>query len=231
MSNQLTIQQVTQAMPPNLKGMVTQEYVDKINNIVTDPIVAEQVRENFISYTRVLQEGKFKTQDYLNAVTYVSFKLMGLSNQDAYFKTFPDRHASLVAAGTSPKDISSYVSMYNKGKLVNLILEQTLVPSWVLNADNYQKAINVQVELMMTAQSEKVRSDAANSLLTHLAKPKEAGPLINLNLQETSGMKDLKDLMERLAGQQQSVIQGGGMSARDIAHQKLVQDGEDITDV
>lgn len=231
MNNQLTIQQVTQAMPPNLKGMVSQEYVDKINNIVTDPIMAEQIRDNFISYTRVLQEGKFKTQDYLNAVVYVSFKLMGMSNQDAYFKTFPDRHANLIAAGASAKDISAYVSIYNKGKLVNLILEQTLVPTWVLNADNFQKAINVQVDLMMNAQSEKVRSDAANSLLTHLAKPKDAGPLINLNLGETSGMKDMRAMLEELAERQRQVIQGGVMTARDVAHQKLVKDDEDVTDV
>lgn len=230
MSTALTIQQVQSSMPSNLKNMVTQEYVDKINNIVTDPIMAEHVRENFISYTRVLQEGKFKTTDYLNAVTYVSFKLMGMSNQDAYFKTFPDRHAELIAKGTSPKDMSAYVSAYNKGKLVNLILEQTLVPSWVLNADNYQKAINVQVELMMGAQSEKVRSDAANSLLTHLTKPKEAGPLINLNLGETSGMKDMKAMIEELATMQRNAIQGNVVTARQVAHQKLITD-EDVTDV
>lgn len=218
----LTIQEVEKALPPNLKSVVTQSFVDRINNIVNDPIVAEQVRNNFISYTKVLQDGKFKTEDYLHAVTYCSFKLMGLSNQDAYFRTFPQRHAALVAKGTSAKDIASYVSMYNKGKLVNMIMEQTLVPSWVLNQDAYQKAINTQVELMTTAASEMVRTQAANSILTHLAKPKEAGPLVNIDMRENSGMNELKDALVKLATQQRELIQSG-VSTKTIAEQTIIE--------
>lgn len=218
----LTVDVVVKALPANLKSAATQQFVDQINNIVTDPIIAEQVRENFISYTKVLQEGKFKTEDYLHAVTYVSYKLMGYSNQDAYFRTFPQRHQQLVAKGTSSKDIAAYVSAYNKGKLVNLILEQTLVPSWVLNQDAYQKAINTQVELMQNAQSELVRTQAANSLLTHLAKPKEVGPLINFDMRENSGMNELRDLLSKVAEKQQEAIRGG-TSTKDIANQTIIE--------
>ena len=223
MSTALTVDQVEKALPANLKNSATQALTDQINNIVADPLVAEQVRNNFISYTNVLKEGKFKTEDYLHAVTYVSFKLMGLSNQDAYFRTFPTRHAALVAKGTSSKDISAYVSAYNRGKLVNLILEQTLVPTWVLNQDLYQKAINTQADLMMNAQSEMVRTTAANSILTHLAKPKEAGPLINLDMRETSGMNELKDMLRNLAEKQREAIQGGNLTTKDIAEQKVIE--------
>lgn len=219
----LTVEQVEKALPANLKSAATQALTDQINNIVADPLVAEQVRNNFISYTSVLKEGKFKTEDYLHAVTYVSFKLMGLSNQDAYFRTFPQRHAALVAKGTTSKDISAYVSAYNRGKLVNLILEQTLVPTWVLNQDLYQKALNTQADLMINAQSEMVRTTAANSILTHLAKPKEAGPLINLDMRETSGMNELKDMLRALAERQREAIQEGGLTTRDIAEQKIIE--------
>lgn len=217
----LTVDMVAKALPPNLKGAATQSFVDQINNVVADPIVAEQIRDNFISYTRVLQDGKFKTEDYLNAVTYVSYKLMGHTNQDAYFKTFPVRHQNLVANGVSAKDIAAYVSAYNRGKLVNLILEQSLVPSWVLNQDAYQKAINTQVDLMLNAQSEMVRTTAANSVLTHLAKPKEAGPLINIDMRENSGMNELRGLLERVARQQVEAIQGG-VPTKDIARQTIL---------
>lgn len=53
----------------------------------------------------------------------------------------------------------------------------------------YQKAINVQADLMSNANSEMVRMQAANSILTHLAKPKEVGPLINLDLRERFWVK------------------------------------------
>lgn len=218
----LTVQQVAQALPPNLKTAATQQFVDQINNIVSDPIVAEQVRDNFISYTKVLQDGKFKTEDYLHAVTYVSFKLMGMSNQDAYCRTFPQRHAALVARGTPAKDIAAYVSAYHRGKLVNLILEQSLVPSWVLNQDAYQKAINTQVDLMTNAQSELVRTQAANSILTHLAKPKEAGPLVNIDMRENSGMNELKNMLVDLATKQRELI-SNGVPTKAIAEQPIIE--------
>ncbi len=222
----LTVDDVSKALPPNLKSAATQAFVDQINNIVSDPLVAEQVKNNFISYTKVLQDGKFKTGDYLHAVMYVSYKLMGMSNQDAYFRTFPQRHANLVANSVSSKDIAAYVSAYNKGKLVNLILEQSLVPSWVLNQEAYQKAINTQVHLMTTSASDLVKTQAANSLLTHLAKPKEAGPLVNIDMREASGMAELKDAMLKLAQQQIEMV-NHGMPVKLIAEQRII-DAEDV---
>lgn len=222
----LTIQQVAHALPPNLKGNVTQQLVDNINNCVADPIMAEAIKDNFLSYTQVLSEGKFKTEDYLSAVMYVSFKLMGMTNQDAYARTFPARYRTLLNNGTSAKDISSYVSMYNKGRLVNLILEKSLIPTWVLNQHIYQKAINVQADLMSNANSEMVRMQAANSILTHLVKPKEVGPLINLDLREGSGLNELKATLTQLAQQQRDLI-GQGVTTKSIADQGLVIDHVD----
>ena len=222
----LTLQQVAHALPPNLKNNVTQQLVDNINNCVADPIMAEAIKDNFLSYTQVLSEGKFKTEDYLSAVMYVSFKLMGMTNQDAYARTFPARYRTLLNNGTSNKDISSYVSMYNKGRLVNLILEKSLIPTWVLNQHIYQKAINVQADLMSNANSEMVRMQAANSILTHLAKPKEVGPLINLDLREGSGLNELKATLTQLAQQQRDLI-GQGVTTKSIADQGLVIDHVD----
>jgi len=222
----LTLQQVAHALPANLKNNVTQQLVDNINNCVADPIMAEAIKDNFLSYTQVLSEGKFKTEDYLSAVMYVSFKLMGMTNQDAYARTFPARYRTLLNNGTSTKDISSYVSMYNKGRLVNLILEKSLIPTWVLNQHIYQKAINVQADLMSNANSEMVRMQAANSILTHLAKPKEVGPLINLDLREGSGLNELKATLTQLAQQQRDLI-GQGVTTKSIADQGLVIDHVD----
>lgn len=228
--SELTKQQVINALPSNFKNSVTQELVDTINNLTQDDLLAQSFRENFISYSGVMKDGKFKTSDYINAIQYVTYKHMGYSNKDAYFKTFPNRQAELVARGTSEKDISAYVSAYHRGKLVNLIMEQSLVPVWIVNQDNYQKAINVQVELMTTAVSEKVRCDAANSILTHLAKPKEASTSINIDMRESSGLTDLKNTLQALAEKQIEAIQGG-TPTKEIAGSTLIRADEDITDV
>ena len=222
MSTPVTKELVARALPGNLKSAATDELADLINQISTDPLVAEQIRNNFLSYTSVLKEGKYKVEDYLNAVAYCSYKLMGDSNQDAYFKTFPQRYANLMAAGRTPKEISSYVSAYAKGQLVNKIMEQTLVPSWVLNQHMYQAALNTQFNLMSDESvSAKIRSDIADSLLNRLSKPREAGPLINIALAESSGMNELKDAMKRMAEQQQQLIHAG-VATKDIASQDIV---------
>lgn len=218
----LTVQQVEKAVPPNLKSAITQQFVDTLNNLSVDPTMADQIRDNFMSYTNVLKDGRFKTEDYLNAVMYVSYKLMGKSNLDSWALTFPQRYQALVAKNTPSKDIAAHVSAYNKGKLVNLIMEQTLVPSWVLNQDLFQKALNVQADLMYTASSEKVRSDAANSILTHLAKPKDSiATQINIGLNENSGMNELRETLQSLAKQQQDLIQRG-VSTKEIAAQTII---------
>ncbi len=217
----ITLDELKEALPIHLKSAAKQPLLDKINNMSTEPEAAEIIRDNFIGYTRVLADGKFKTEDYLNAVTYVSYKVMGETNQDAYKRTFPQRYAGLVARGATAKDISSYVSAYNKNKLVNSVLEQTLVPTWVLNQDIFQRAINTQAELMLTASSEKVRTDAANSLLTHLKKPETKHELqVNVGMTENSGMTELKEMLTSLAQRQQDLI-GQGVTTKEIAHQKL----------
>lgn len=217
-------------MPTHLKSNITQELIDKVNAISNDPEVADHIRSNFISYTSVLKEGRFKTEDYLHAVAYVSYKLMGYTNEESYARTFSQRYAALKAAGRSSKEISSYVSAFNKGKLVNLILEQTLIPSWVLNQDIYQEAIRVQAELMLTARSEKVRSDAANSILTHLKKPEKKEVDLNIGLQETSGMSELKEMLTVIAERSQEAIRSG-VTTREIAHQPLIRGSAPVGEV
>lgn len=45
----LSLDLVQKAVPANLKNAVTQTLVDKINNISSEPLIAEQIRDNFIS--------------------------------------------------------------------------------------------------------------------------------------------------------------------------------------
>lgn len=218
----LTEEDVKRALPSHLRASVTQHMVDTLNNLSSDSIVAQNIRDNFVGYSAIIKEGKFKVEDYIHAVAYVSFKLMGESNKDAYARAFPARYAKLIADGRSDKDISAYVAAYHKGKLVNMVMEQSIVPSWVLNQDMFQKALNVQADLMLNANSEKVRTDAANSILTHLKKPEAVKGQLSLDINESSGMKDLKDMLGQLAQQQQHLIQSGQAKTVDVAGSRLI---------
>jgi hypothetical protein len=105
---------------------------------------------------------------------------------------------------------------------VNLIFEQTMIPSYVLNQDLYQKALNVQAELMVSAHSEKVRSDAANSLLTHLKMPETIKVELDIGVKEDGVIGQLRASTLELARQQRMMIEAGAMNAQETAHSKLV---------
>jgi hypothetical protein len=217
----LNIDQFKLALPDKVKKSVNQELIDQINATLAEPELYENYRDNLLSYTRVMADGRFKVQEYVNAVRYVSHKLMGSTNIEAYTKTFPDKYARFVAQGVAAKDIASYVTAYNKSKLVNLIFEQTLIPSYVLNQDLYQKALNTQAELMITAKSEKVRSDAANSLLTHLKPPEVKKVELDIGVKEDSSIAALRTATLELARQQRLSLQAGQLTALDVATSKL----------
>ena len=211
----LTVDQFKLALPDKVKKSVNQELIDQVNATLSEPEMFEAYRDNLLSYTKVMADGRFKVQEYVNAVKYVSHKLMGCTNIEAYTKTFPDKYQRFLAQGVVAKDIASYVTAYNKSKLVKLI------PSYVLNQDLYQKALNVQAELMVTASSEKVRTDAANSLLTHLKMPEKQKVELDINVKEDSSIAALRNATLELARQQRLAMEAGQSSAKDIAESKL----------
>lgn len=222
----LTLEEVQNAAPANIKRSITQQMVDDVNNASSDPEIAKSIGDNFVSYVGVMKEGRFKIEDYIAAVTYVSYKLMGDSNKEAWTKTFPQRYSSLVAKGCTPKEISSHVASYSKGKLVNSVLEQSMVPSWVLNAHMFQSALNVQAELMKTANSEKVRSDAANSILTHLKRPEAVKGQLDVNINDNSGMNELRNILGEMALHQRNAIKEG-VPIKTITNARLIESDED----
>jgi hypothetical protein len=222
MAHDLTIDQLSKALPKALRGNATQELVDKVNNLSTDPLVREAYRENILSYTKVMSEGRFQIGNYIEAVKYITHKVMGDTNLSAYRKTFPDRYKTFLNNGTSSKDIASYVTSYNKNKLVNLVREQTLIPTYILNADYYQKALNTQMEIMADKDvNARDRTAAANSILTHLKVPEATKVELDIGLKTDSVISDLRSTMVKLAGVQQKVISDGGATPKDIAESSV----------
>lgn len=227
MSTALTVDTVKQAAPKGVRNIITDDFVNKLNNLSKDPILRETFRDNALGYLSVLNEGKYKLNDYLFAIKYVSYKLMNCTNIEAYTRTFPSRYQKFIAEGVSKKDISSYVTAYSKGKLVRALLEQSAVPTWLVNADIYQDAINTQAELMRTSQSDKVRCDAANSLLTHLKRPEAAKAEISIKHEDQGSIiDDLRNATKQLREEQLKAINSGSVSLKELAHGELITNAQ-----
>lgn len=226
----LTEEQFRDALPTGMKKAINPLLIMNINNTLENEEEWEVYKENILSYTGVLQHGKFKMDQYLNAVRYVGYKVMGMTNKDAYEKTFPDKIRGFLAKGVAAKDIASYTTAYNKSKLVNLIFEQTLIPTHILNAPMFQKAINVQASIMLNEDvSAKVRSDAANSLMTHLKAPETKKVELDIGISQSSIIDDYQKSISLMVSQQMKLIEAGG-DVKAIANASI-KPSEEVIDV
>lgn len=224
----ITLEEFKDAMPAHIRKNVNPELVDVINSAISDPEHLAVFRENVIGLTSVLREGKFKITDYLSAVKFVSHRLLGDNQTTAWAKVFPDRYNSLIQRNVDRSDIGALTSRYASSKLVVLLMGQTMMPTHILNAPLYQKAINVQADLMMNAKSEKVRCDAAANLLMTLKPPEVQKVELNIGIKEDSTIQELRETTMALARQQRQMIESGVVSVKSIAQSKLI--GNSISD-
>lgn len=219
----LTVDVLKATMPKRMRGNISQSLVDKLNKLVTDPDERIHFRENLLSYTHVLQDPNVKLEAYIHAVRYVSYKLMGMTNQEAWIKTFPDRYQRILADGKSDMHLRATVSGYNKNKIVATVYEQALIPVHVLNADVFQQAVTTQAQLMTDPNvSDKVRSDAANSLMTHLKAPETRKLNLDIAVAEDDSLRELRHAVTELAQAQRKAIESGMEDAQRIAESKLI---------
>ena len=226
----LTLNQVKESLPVNFRNNVTQDMVNQLNTLSTDPHEARIIRDNVITFAQVLQEGRFKFGEYVKAAMYVSYKLMGKSNLESYKLTFPDRYADMVKTNKPSKDVASIVSAYNKGLIVTKITERSIVPSWVLNQDIFQKALETQHDIMIdTAMPARDRVAAANSLIMALKKPDVLKAELEVTIKNDDGMAALEERLNALSKKQLEILNmDPNMTAQDIAEMALVADMREV---
>ena len=218
----LTVPEVLSIVPRQHKSKITQEFIDTLNGMVKDPIMAEVYQKNVITYADVLRDGRFKLTDYFNAVMYVSYKMMGLGNLAAYQKVFPDKCRDMVARNLSQKDMQAYAAMFNKNKLVTLIYEQTLIPDHIMYASVRHRAIAAQANLL-NSSNEHVVQKAADSLMNHLKAPESAKISIEMGAKDSGVLSDLTNALNVLSKKQSDAIAIGSHSVKEIAHSRIIE--------
>jgi len=233
----MTVDQLKAGVPKDSRRFVTQRVVDILNQLDADegPEFAEVYKKRFISHSKILQSGNYNMEDYLNAIRFVSYQLLQHNDIDSYQLAFPDRYQRLLdqyvdlgpESVIRSKKISSFVSEYKKNDLVANITEQALIAPRILNAPMYQEALNVQADLMMNARSETVRSNAADSILTHLKPPEKQEIELNIGLKENDAVAQLRKITQDLSEQQRIAIQSGASTSKDIAESRII-DVEEI---
>ena len=229
----LTLSTLKKTLPKHTAKNITQSTVDVINGLTEGDgeDFSEAYRENFLTYTKVLSSGTYKITDYMNAVRFVSYKLMKYSNIECYMRTFPDRYDRLLDQYQDLGDetwirenkIAAFVSMYNQNQLVNLIMDQSTIPSRILNAPMHQDALNVLAQLMVGSRSDMVRMQAASNILVHLKAPETAKIELDINVKENDVIGELRKVTQELAESQRLSISSGVSTSAQIAESKIIE--------
>ena len=216
----LSLESIKKLVPKTQRTLITEDFVDRLEASIKDSVIAEEFKSNFITYLNVLSKGKYKMEDYINAVKYVSFKLLDYSNVKAYAATFPERYQRLVEEG---QQIDAFVSMYNKNKLVIQIYEQTIVPSYVLNAPLHQQALNTLATMI---QDEDVRGmtkvKACEAILAYTKQPEIIKGELTIGIEQSDTINDLREVTEQLAETYRKALQGGARTLTQVAEARII---------
>ena len=208
--SEITLDVLKDLMPKKTRSMASQELVDKINGWNDDPKLLGGLSTNVLSYIGVLKAGSYRIGDYMNAVRFVSYKLIGHSDIDAYATTFPERYQRLIDKGETRSDIGPYVSIYKTNELVVKILEQTIIPTYVLNAPMHQEALNIAMSIAINGRSEVARVNACNTILANTKPPETAKIQLDVNIDKGSVIDDYEAAMNAMAEKQMDLIGRGG---------------------
>ena len=221
----LNKQMLAEVMPKHMKTRVDDTVIATIEAMWDDEGMADSIRENMISYTSVLSDGKFKMEAYLTAVKYCTYKLIGDTNHTAFARTFPLKIATWLSEARPQKEIARYTTAYNQSKLVTLIMAQARMPVAILNADVYQETINAMAKIALDKDvSPRDRVAAGNTLLTNL-KPDVAKIELDVSIKTDSIIQGLRDVTMAYAAKQLTSLKDGVYNASEIAHQPLIIEG------
>lgn len=224
-----TVEAIKDIVPRSHKSMITEALVTRLNEVTEDPELADSFIENFVTYSKVLQSSSgYRIGDYINAVKFVSYKLLGRTDIDAWIMTFPDRHKRLSDRGLAKADMNPHAHAYTKTKLVVSIFEQTIIPTYVLNAPLHQEALTELSKIMTNGRSEMARVNAAGQILAYTKPPEEAKIKIDIGMDTSDAVAELRKATEELSLAQLQSIKAG-QAVKEIAESTIV-DAEIVED-
>ena len=219
--SKLTYKEFRKSLPSNRRNMVNEEVFNTIKKIIDDPEI--DISDELISYSGVLQEGRFKVTDYAKACKYVAFKNMGMSNIDAYDRAFPGKITKWLEDGKNIDRIHQYIHRYNNSKLVVEITKRVVIPTKILNQDKVQKAINVLSELMLDAKSEMVRMKSAEALIRELKIDDDNKLELDITVKKDESLEQLEQTLAKFAEVQYNAIKENKSTPKQIAEMAIIE--------
>jgi len=204
------------------RNRFTPAIVLKIKELVNDHDMADEYRSRLVTFTSVLKSGKYKLDQYINAVHFVTNRISGMSQKDAYELVFPEKIAKWKAEGRSVHRISSNISTYAQTDLVIKIYEQSMIPTHIINAGLFQQALNTAAEIMISSKSDIARVQAINTILSNTKAPEVAKIELDVGVKQSDSIDALAKATQALAIEQSRAIEAG-IAVKKIAESVIVE--------
>ena len=228
----VTVEELKILYPVKVAGKVLEQAAEILNTATEDMdyVMAKEFRDNCLSFIDILKNSKSRVSfaDYVNACKFATFKLAGNTDVRAYALTFPDRIRRMERDKVPNSHLYQYASIYSKNKTVVEVMAKLVVPTHIMFQDIFHQAVKVQSELMLDNKiSPKVRSDAANSLMTHLKTPEVKQAELKVDVQGSGAIEQLAEALGSLSGKQSEMLREGRYSLKDIREATIIEVTED----
>lgn len=223
----LSVEGLQKIYPRKVNRETLEECVKMMNESIVDmdSVMREHYRDNLIGVIDVIKEGeRIKFADYVKAVKFCSFKMAGYTDTRAYSLTFPERIERMAREGISNANLYVYANSYAKNKVVVEIMAKLMVPTHIMYQDYFHMAVKTQVEIMTDdSVSPKVRSDAANSLMTHLKQPEIKQAELSINTSDSGVINQLSEALNNLSKGHKELLSQGKTTLKDISEAVIIE--------
>lgn len=223
----LSVEGLQKIYPRKVNRETLEECVKMMNESIVgmDSVMREHYRDNLVGVIDVIKEGeRIKFADYVKAVKFCSYKMAGYTDTRAYSLTFPERIERMAREGISNANLYVYANSYAKNKVVVEIMAKLMVPTHIMYQDYFHMAVKTQVEIMTDDKvSPKVRSDAANSLMTHLKQPEIKQAELKISTEDNGAIGHLADALASLSGKQRELLNSGAMRLKEVSEAVIIE--------
>lgn len=195
---------------------------DLIEKICSEDFNEDEFIDSLIAFEDIGRTSRNSTEQYIKAVQFTSYVIMGETYTYAYKKTFPDRAMN----ASSEEHITSYASIYANGKLVKEIMQRMTLHNAMLFKDKEFKARKELFNIGMDeSQTGKSRVEALKVFLDNqYREQKDAGINVNINAGGSSAIDDINQALTQLANKQKDAIEAGYMDLKDVVEAQIVDE-------
>lgn len=218
-------EQLQKLLPKNKKHLAN----DAILSLLRDPLdsshISEFITDNFISYTDLLKNSStYGLKDYINAVKFASYRMLGDTWLECFKKTFPAKYEEHLAVGKTLDALRARADAFSRTKLVQSILERGYIAPYLLNQPLFQEALNTASKIMLDEKvSPMVRVQAAKTVLEYTKAPEVQKLQMEVGIKANDDLLQLEDTMNKLADVVYTGIQNGKLTSKEAIESTIIE--------